>query len=146
MREPQRRILPNKVSLAILGNASFIGLKDSEISGVTAQVSELALSQIGYQVTPSKIIFPKMYSRVHRGKVDVATPVFATPKRRGLAHYSTPVIGEYNVIMVLKGKVFKFETMSDLTGLRLAGRLGRHQVVACRNPRKERQTHCKRPA
>ena len=65
-----------------------------------------------------------MYSRVHRGKVDVATSVFATPKRRGLAHYSAPVIGEYNVIMVLKGKAFEFEKMSDLTGFRLAGRFG----------------------
>ena len=113
-----------QVSLAIPGNAPFTGLKGGEISGVIAQVSELALSQLGYQVAPAKIIFPKMYSRVHRGKVDVATSVFATPKRRGLAHYSAPVIVEYNVIMVPKGKAFKFEKMSDLNGLRLAGRFG----------------------
>lgn len=112
------------MTIAIPGNAPFTGLKGGEITGVIAQVSELALSRIGYQVEPSKIIFPKMYNRVHRGKVDVATSVFATPKRRTRAHYSAPVIVEYNVIMVPKGKTFKFEKMSDLNGRRLAGRFG----------------------
>jgi ABC-type amino acid transport substrate-binding protein len=42
----------------------------------------------------------------------------------GTCALQPPVIVGFNVIMVLKGRAFKFEKMSDLTGLRLAGRIG----------------------
>jgi ABC-type amino acid transport substrate-binding protein len=112
------------LSLGIPGNVPFTGLEDTRVTGVIAEATVLALQTLGYQVKPRALPFKRMYHGVHTGDLDVAVSVLRTPGRATLAYYSMPIVTEYTLVMVPKGRVFPLTHPADLQGKRIGGQLG----------------------
>lgn len=112
------------LSLGIPGNAPFTGLEGTHITGVIAEATVFALRSMGREVLPRALPFKRMYQWVHAGNLDVAVSVLRTPERATLAHYSIPIVTEYTVIVVPKGRPFPVQRVSDLRGKRIGGQLG----------------------
>jgi ABC-type amino acid transport substrate-binding protein len=112
------------VTVGIPGNAPLTGLSTGHVTGVIAETTILALNAIGCRVTARKVPFARMYQWVHEGKLDVATSVLATPDRTGKAWYSAPIVTEYTLVMIPKGKGFAMESASDLAGRTIGGQIG----------------------
>lgn len=112
------------VSLGVPGNPPFASIEQGEVTGIIAEVTVLALRQMGCRVQPRELPFARMYKWVHGGKLDVATAVRKTPKRATLAHYSPPIMSEFRVIMVPKGSEFTLRSLGDLAGKDLGAQLG----------------------
>lgn len=121
-----------EVSLGIPGNPPLSSLEQNKIKGVIAEVTVLALKQMGCRVKPRQLPYPRMYHWVHGGKIDVATSVRRTPKRAALAHYSPPIITEYTIVMVPKDQPFPLETPDDLKDKFIGALLG-YQYPALTN-------------
>lgn len=112
------------VSLGIPGNPPFSSIENGQVTGVVAEVTVLALRNMGCRVQPRALPYARMYKWVHGGKLDVATAVRKTPERAALAHYSAPIISEYQLIMVPKDGLFPLRTLGDLAGMDIGGQLG----------------------
>lgn len=114
------------VSLGIPGNEPFSTIKDGQVTGVIAEVTVLALRNMGCQVKPRSFPYARMYRWIHGGKLDVATAVRKTPERAGLAHYSPSIISEFRLIMVPKDTQFTLRSLKDLDGKDIGGQIGFH--------------------
>lgn len=79
---------------------------------------------MGCRVKPRTLPFARMYKWIHGGKIDVATSVRKTNERARYAHYSVPVISEYQLIMVPKGQQFALRTLHDFADRDIGGQLG----------------------
>ncbi|MBT5047306.1 MAG: transporter substrate-binding domain-containing protein [Rhodospirillaceae bacterium] len=112
------------VSLGIPGNPPFSSIENGQVTGVVAEITVLALRNMGCRVQPRELPYARMYNWVHGGKLDVATAVRKTPERAALAHYSEPIISEYQLIMVPKDGLFPLRTLEDLAGMDIGGQLG----------------------
>ena len=112
------------LSLGIPGNAPFTGLTGTRVTGVIAETTIAALEAMGWRVAPRRLPFKRMYKWVHTGRLDVALSVLRTPERAELAHYSAPIVTEYTVIMVPKGRTFPLRRVTDLEGRKIGGQLG----------------------
>ncbi|MGE3537408.1 MAG: substrate-binding periplasmic protein [Candidatus Tectimicrobiota bacterium] len=112
------------LSLGIPGNTPFTGLDGTQVTGVIAEATVSALSTMGYTVAPRLLPFKRMYQWVHTGQLDVAVSVLATPERMAQAHYSLPIVTEYTLVMVPKGRAFPLTHVADLHGKKLGGQLG----------------------
>ncbi len=114
----------DNLSLGIPGNAPFTGLHSGRVTGVIAEVTVIALEAMGRSVLPQRLPFKRMYKGVHTGRLDVAVSVLRTPKRAELSHYSAPIVTEYTLIMVPKGRTFPLRRVTDLQGKKIGGQLG----------------------
>ena len=112
------------VSLGVPEYPPFAVIEDGKVSGVVAELTVLALRNMGCQVRPRTLPFARMYKWIHGGKIDVATSVRKTNERAQFAHYSVPVISEYQLIMVPKGQRFELRTLHDFADRDIGGQLG----------------------
>lgn len=114
------------VSLGIPGNPAFSTIKDGQVTGAIAEITVLALRHMGCQVKPRLLPYARMYKWIHGGKLDVATAVRKTPERAALAHYGTPIISEYRLIMVPRNGRFGLRTLTDLHDKQIGAQIGFH--------------------
>jgi polar amino acid transport system substrate-binding protein len=112
------------LSLGIPGNAPLAGLDGEHVTGIVALATVAALEEMGRQVTAKRLPFKRMYHDVHSGRLDVAVSVLRTEERARQAYYSAPIVTEYTVIMVPRGRGFPFRRLADLDGKRIGAQLG----------------------
>lgn len=121
---PGRALGQEPVTVGIPGNAPFTGLSDGKVTGIIAEATVQVLEAMGHRVTPERIPFARIYKWVHSGKLDVGTSMLRTEARAAQAHYTGPVVTEYTLIAVPKGKAFPLRTVGDLKGRKIGGMLG----------------------
>ena len=121
LREPRAG---QALSLGIPGNAPLTGLDGSRATGIIAETTVIALQAMGRRVTPRRLPFKRMYSSVHAGRIDVAVSVLRTEERAKKAYYSAPIVTEYTLVMVPRGRAFPLQRLSDLEGKRIGAQLG----------------------
>lgn len=94
------------------------------VSGLVGGAVDTILRQTGH--LPRYEAFPpaRAYHLVEIGAVDLLLTALRTSDRAALAHYSAPVVTEYNVLVVAKGQGFPFGRLSDLVGRSIGGRTG----------------------
>lgn len=112
------------VTLAIPGNLPFTSFENKRVGGVIAEAAKVVLERMGYQIEAHKMPFPRMYKWIDSGKIDVATSVLATPERRKYSHYSNPIITEYTLLVVPRGKAFRLRSIANLHDKKIGGQLG----------------------
>ena len=79
---------------------------------------------MGLQPSFRPLPFARLYRALHRGDVDIALSVVATPSRAQYAHYTAPIATEYTVLMTFRHQPVKADCVQDLASQRIAGRLG----------------------
>jgi ABC-type amino acid transport substrate-binding protein len=109
---------------AVANNQPIAHYTQQQLSGVIAVSSAQVLEQMGYSLDVQVMPFKRAYYAVHRGDIDLAMSVLATPERRQKAYYSDPIITEYTLILVPRGKGVAVTRLSDLSGMRLGAMLG----------------------
>jgi ABC-type amino acid transport substrate-binding protein len=114
------------VSMGVPENPPFAAIEEGQVTGVVAEVTVLALRNMGCHIQPRRLPFARMYKWLHGGKLDVATAVRSSPDRAALAHYSVPIFSEYQLIMIPKNGSFTIQTLNDLEGKDIGGQLGFH--------------------
>jgi len=114
----------HELSFGIPGNMPLAALQDGRVVGVIAETAVMALESMGWRAQPRLLPFKRMYLWVHTDRLDVAVSVLRTSERAELAHYSDPIVVEYNVVMTPKGREFSLQKIADLQGKRLGGQLG----------------------
>ncbi|NNE84054.1 MAG: transporter substrate-binding domain-containing protein [Alphaproteobacteria bacterium] len=112
------------VVMGIPGNAPFTGLQGLRVTGVIGEAAVEVLQTVDCDVEPRQLPFPRMYKWVHDSRIGVATSVLKTPDRALLAHYTQPIVTEYTVVMVPKDRAFTLNSVADLEGKLIGGRLG----------------------
>ena len=112
------------VVLGIPANPPLTQLDERGVSGLIAETTVLVLRRMGHSIVPRKLPFARMYKWVHNGKLDVATSVLRTEKRAQMARYTNPIISEYTVVAVPKGKAFPMGAVDDLKHRRIGAIIG----------------------
>ena len=114
----------NIVNLGIPENLPFTGLTEGRATGLIGEAATISLQSMGYEVKCRHVPFARLYKWVHSGRMDAGASLFKTPERQSLAHYSAPIVTEYTIIAVPKGKAFPLDQINDLTGKLIGGILG----------------------
>lgn len=113
-----------EVSLGLSATPPLSSVYNQKASGIVAEVTILALRRIGCRAKPRQLPYPRLYHWINGGLLDVAAPVRRTSQRAALAHYSPPIITEYTVVMVPRGKAFPFEAPDDLMEKSIGAQMG----------------------
>ena len=111
------------VKIAVPGNI-FATLVKSRPTGVLLETLDLLLRQT--KDVPSYITMPTddAIKGLQEGTLDIATVIVPTPRVKEVAWLSDPIITEYSIVMVPKGKAFPFTRVSDLYNKRIGVRIG----------------------
>jgi ABC-type amino acid transport substrate-binding protein len=109
--------------VAVPGNV-FATLDKGVPHGIFLQTMDAVLRQMGktptYVTIPTSIALQSLAS----GKVDVGTVVVPSAKEPINGWLSDPILKEYSVVAVLRGKGFPLQKVADLHGKRLGARQG----------------------
>lgn len=112
------------VTIGVPTNPPLSMTADGKAQGILYDLTVKALEKMGYTVASRDLPFARLYQDIHSGAVDVAISVLKTPERATQAHYSEPVVTEYNVVAVKKGNAFTLDTTDNLAGRRIGTRNG----------------------
>ncbi|NKD78143.1 transporter substrate-binding domain-containing protein [Haematospirillum sp. H1815] len=112
------------IQFGLADNAPLGGVHNGQADGVFGIAGTHILKTMGYNPTALQLPFSRLYESIHRGAIDIAGSTMKTPERSLLAHYTIPLLTEYNVIIVHKGDAFPFEHLSQLSGKRLGAIAG----------------------
>ncbi|MDX2104473.1 MAG: transporter substrate-binding domain-containing protein [Alphaproteobacteria bacterium] len=104
------------LELAVPPNHPVAVLEGGRLSGVLAEVADTALRQAGFQPSYVAMPFGRIYPLLAARQIDGALSVFGTPERQRTAWYSTPIVTEYSVLIVPKGRSFPFSRAADAAG------------------------------
>lgn len=111
------------IFVAVPGNV-FASLDKGVPRGIFLQTMDAVLRQMGkkpaYVTIPTSVALKSMDD----GKVDVSTVVVPSPKDRVKGWLSDPILKEYSVVAVQRGRGFPLEKVADLYGKRLGARQG----------------------
>jgi polar amino acid transport system substrate-binding protein len=117
-------VVGQTLTVSVSNNAPLATLSDGQLHGVLAQAAAYVLADMGYNLKPKVMPFNRTYSLLHKGDIDVALSVLATPERLALANYSAPIVIEYGVILVARNKGFSLQRIADLEGRKIGAKLG----------------------
>jgi polar amino acid transport system substrate-binding protein len=112
------------LTVSVSNAAPLSTLSGGQLHGVLAQAAAYVLADMGYNLKPKIMPFKRMYSSLHKGNIDVALSVLATPERLALAHYSATIVTEYNAVLVARNKGFSLQRIADLKGRKIGSKLG----------------------
>lgn len=110
--------------IGIRSNPPYSVIENGARDGIVLKTALAALSKIGISGTTTEIPAQRFYRDVEEGTLDIGIDATPTPARERGSWFSEPIFTDYVVIFVPKGKTFPFETINDLAGKKLGGRLG----------------------
>ncbi|MEK9722787.1 MAG: transporter substrate-binding domain-containing protein [Rhodospirillaceae bacterium] len=105
-------------------NMPFSGLHEDKVRGLVARAAMTALERMAYKLAVRQVPYSRLYAWIHSGQLDVAVAVLNSGDRGTQAHYSKPIVVEYTVILVPKGKPFRFNRAEDLVDRRVGAQPG----------------------
>ena len=113
----------NRVLVSLQNNV-FANLFDGRPEGVILETIDTILLRWGRE--PVHVVMQGADTAVamQDGIVGINSVTVETPSNHGAALYSDPILTEYNVIALPAGKDLTLNTLSDLHGMRLGGRVG----------------------
>ncbi len=104
------------IELAVPTNRPVVDFEGGKVTGFFGAIADQALKQAGFQPTYVTMPFGRIYSQLAAQQIDGALSVFGTPERRQVAWYSAPIVTEYSVLIVPRGRAFPFARASDAAG------------------------------
>lgn len=120
--------------IGIRSNPPYSIIENGVRDGVVLKPALAALSKIGISGTPTEMPAQRFYRDVEEGTLDIGIDATPTQARERGSWFSEPIFTDYVVIFVPKDKTFPFETIKDLTGKKLGGRLGFSYGLLDQNP------------
>jgi len=94
------------------------------ISGVIGETVDMVLRRSGYRPEYQALPATRAYMMVENGDVDLILTAFKTPERTAAARYSAPIMTEFTILAVPKGKGFALHSLAGLKGKTIGGRGG----------------------
>ena len=123
----------NVVRVSVAGNA-FSNFQKGLPAGIVAEAAAQVFKQMGRDAGFIAMPTDAALKTLETGRLDAATVVFKTPKIKDKYYFSDPVVTDYQVVVVRKGRSFDLQKRSDLYGKRLGGRLGYRYELVDRDP------------
>ena len=106
-------------------NASPYAAEDLPAGGFWCQLVKEALALHGHDVTIEWVPLKRSFAMVEKGKADLSLGWLKTPGREKAVLFSDePVASSPVVLFYRKDRVFDWEALDDLKGLRIGDRLG----------------------
>lgn len=115
---------PLEVAVPVPGVVPFAFLEKGEPKGLIGEVTRMAFKNMGVEVRFSEMPFARMYKSLEDGALAGGVSALRTPDREKTMFFSKPIMVEYNVILVKKGKAWAAKTTADLAGKRIGSRIG----------------------
>lgn len=112
------------VVVGIPDSMPFAGVAEERAHGLIARAVLLALKRMNLKTTFRIVPYSRLYKWIGDGKLDVAVAVLNSKERAKKAHYSNPIAREYTILVVPKGRSFRFNRAEDLLGRRIGAQLG----------------------
>jgi ABC-type amino acid transport substrate-binding protein len=112
------------IELAVPPNRPVVDLEGGKLTGFLGDIADQALKRAGFQPTYTAMPFGRLYPTLAARQIDGALSVFGTPERQRTAWYSTPIVTEYSVLIVPKGRSFPFARASDAGGKTIGTQTG----------------------
>ena len=112
------------IELAVPPNMPVADLEGGKLVGFLGEIADQALKRAGFQPTYVAMPFGRLYPTLAARQIDGAVSVFGTPERQRTAWYSTPIVTEYSVLIVPKGRGFPFSRASDASGKTIGTQTG----------------------
>jgi polar amino acid transport system substrate-binding protein len=106
------------------GNLPLSEGTGSGFSGLFPDAIPAILGKAGVETKLETRPFARLYAELASQELGGAMSVLDTPQRRESAIFSKPLVTEYTVIVVPKGKAFKLDSFADLDGKTLGTRAG----------------------
>ncbi|MBF0288885.1 MAG: transporter substrate-binding domain-containing protein [SAR324 cluster bacterium] len=91
--------------------------KGSTLEGPVIDLASKIFSEIGLKTEPKALPWPRAIHYIESGELDVILTIFHTEARTKIMEFSIPYVAVPTVVFVAKGKLFPFETLTDLVGL-----------------------------
>ena len=115
--------LSKELSIGIIEENPLARVGDTPGSalGVIGEAVATLLHQKGFQPRYESLPAARAYKMVESGEIDLAITVLKTAER---AYYSAPILTEFTVLVVPKGKGFALRSLADLKGKVIGGRSG----------------------
>lgn len=111
------------VRISVAGNL-FANFQKGRPSGIFAEMVAQIARDMGQE--PAFVSMPSdaALKALEEGRLDVATVILKTDKIQDKYLFSQPIVTDYQVVVVKKGKAFPLLRQSDLNGKRLGAREG----------------------
>lgn len=111
------------VRISVAGNL-FANFQKGRPSGIFAEAIAQIARDMGQE--PAFVSMPAdaALKALEEGRLDVATVILKTDKIQAKYLFSEPIVTDYQVVVVKKGKTFPLLRQSDLNGKRLGARDG----------------------
>ncbi len=87
--------------------------------GLAADLVRTALTRAGYEIEPSIETWTRAYRGTEVGVYDVVAAIWESPEREEALLFSEPYLLNDIVLLARRGVLVEFDTLSDLTGLRI---------------------------
>lgn len=112
-----------KVRISLAGNA-FANFQQGRPSGLFAEVASMVMSDMGLQSGFISMPADAALKALEEKRLDVATVILKTPRIAEKFRFSDPVLTDYQVVVVRRGKGFALKSVADLRGKRIGLRKG----------------------
>jgi ABC-type amino acid transport substrate-binding protein len=112
------------IEIGVPPNRPMSDIEAGKPVGLIAEITDLALRRAGFEPRYISLPFARLYAQLAEQQIDGATSVFGTAERQRVAHYSTPIVIEYSILVVPKGRSFPFARPSDAAGKTIGTQTG----------------------
>lgn len=109
--------------VAVPGNV-FSGLEAGKPTGVLIEAVDAILKAQGQEAQYLRMLSSDAIRELRQGRVDMATALIPSSTSDARILYSSPILNEFNVVVTRKGQALNFDSIGDLQGRQIAGRVG----------------------
>lgn len=113
-----------KATFGVPNNPPLAQFENGRPHGVMVELAKQILPEAGIEFDLADRPYPALYEQLQAGGLAGGLAVLRTPEREQAAWFTKPVIKEFSVIAVPKGKAFNLASSTDLIGKRVGGRAG----------------------
>lgn len=111
----------SKVLQAGYGKYPPIAFQSDEgtVTGYGIEIVDAVMDRMGWTLDYARYPWKRLYTEIHQGQLDVGVGLLPTSSRKRHAHYSAPVLIDYDLVIVPADSDVHVDAIEDLQGLSL---------------------------